>query len=158
MKRHITGFIYAISLAVFTGSAFAGDFEWLDNMNVAAQADSSGFRVRLATRFHIGDAQVSAVIGNVDRMADAYMVLRYSELCRCPVDHVTRVYQSDHKKGWGAMAKQLGIKPGSSEFHALKNGHDLYDTHDQEHSHGANGGNDKGKKHGNSQGKSKNKH
>jgi len=27
--------------------------------------------------------------------------------------------------GWGALAKELGIKPGSEEFHVLKGGHDL---------------------------------
>ena len=26
------------------------------------------------------------------------------------------------KKGWGVIAKNLGIKPGSEEFHALKTG------------------------------------
>jgi len=25
------------------------------------------------------------------------------------------------KKGWGSIAKELGIKPGSEQFHALKN-------------------------------------
>jgi hypothetical protein len=29
-------------------------------------------------------------------------------------------------KGLGAIAISLGIKPGSKEFHALKQGHDLY--------------------------------
>jgi len=36
-------------------------------------------------------------------------------------------YKSDKGQGWGALAKSLGIKPGSREFHALKRGHDLYD-------------------------------
>ena len=35
-------------------------------------------------------------------------------------------YKSDKGKGWGVLAKSLGIKPGSQEFHALKSGDDLY--------------------------------
>jgi hypothetical protein len=31
-------------------------------------------------------------------------------------------YQRSHGKGWGVIAKELGIKRGSPEFHALKRG------------------------------------
>jgi len=34
--------------------------------------------------------------------------------------------RSKIRKKLGALAKDLGIKPGSDEFHALKRGHDLY--------------------------------
>jgi hypothetical protein len=40
---------------------------------------------------------------------------------------VIEQYRSSKGKGWGVLAKSLGIKPGSKEFHALKNGHDLKD-------------------------------
>ena len=105
--------------------AAAGDFDWLSNLNVQAEADSSGYRVRLATRFHIGDAEVKAVIGSVDEPSDAYMIFRLGELSHHSVDDVVRVYSADRRKGWGVIAKRLGIKPGSKEFHALKGGHDL---------------------------------
>jgi hypothetical protein len=39
-----------------------------------------------------------------------------------PIERVLTVYDSHKAKGWGAMAKELGIKPGSAEFHALKKG------------------------------------
>jgi len=32
------------------------------------------------------------------------------------------IYQIHQGKGWGAIPKSLGIKPGSKEFHALKKG------------------------------------
>ncbi|MDX1701966.1 MAG: hypothetical protein R3250_15170, partial [Melioribacteraceae bacterium] len=35
-----------------------------------------------------------------------------------PVSEVVELYSE--KKGWGAVAKELGIKPGSEEFHELK--------------------------------------
>jgi hypothetical protein len=109
----------------FVSSTSAGDFDWMDNLNVMAESDSSGFRIRLATRFHIGDAQVSTVFSHTQSPADAYMIFRLGELSHRPINEVVNVYRTHRKKGWGAMAKQLGIKPGSRAFHALKRGHDL---------------------------------
>lgn len=111
--------------ASFTLTVNADDFDWLGNLNIKAEADSSGYQIRLATRFHIGDTEVKAVIGNADNSSDAYMILRLSELSHQPVDEVLKVYRTNKGKGWGVMAKRLGIQPGSREFHALKQGHDL---------------------------------
>lgn len=133
----------------FASLASAGDFDWLNNLNVKAEADSSGFRVQLATRFRIGDAEVKAVIGNVDKKSDAYMVLRLGELSHQPVEKVVSVYKANRKKGWGVIAKKLGIKPGSKEFHALKRGDDLGNQARREKGnsfhHGENKGKGKGK-------------
>ena len=30
------------------------------------------------------------------------------------------MYEQDRGQGWGVIAKRMGIKPGSAEFHALK--------------------------------------
>ena len=113
-------------LAVFS-AAGAGDFDWLSDLNIKAQADPSEFRTRLAVRFNLGDIQIKAVLSNVEKPADAYIVLRLGEISRQPTDYVIAKYRSNKGKGWGALAKSLGIKPGSREFHALKRGHDLYD-------------------------------
>lgn len=104
----------------------AGDFDWIKDFNLRAEADPSGFRVRLGTRFKIGDAEINAVIGNVERPADAYMVCRLAEMSGKPVNYVLNEYKTAKTKGWGVIAKNLGIKPGSKEFHALKRGDDLY--------------------------------
>lgn len=117
----------------------AADFDWIKELNIHAQADPSGFRAALGTRFRIGDAEISAVLGTVAYPGDAYMVLRLGEMSRHPTDYVLQQYSSGKGKGWGAIAKSLGIKPGSPEFHALKNGHDLYDDK------GKGGGDQKGK-------------
>jgi hypothetical protein len=65
------------------------------------------------------------VLSNVETPADAYMVLRLGEMSGQPTDRVTERYRSSKGQGWGNLAKSLGIKPGSKEFHALKRGHDL---------------------------------
>jgi len=104
----------------------AADFDWMHQFNIQAQADPSGFRARIATRFNIGDAQISAVISNFPKPADAYVALRLGEMSGRPIEDVTERYQKSKGQGWGTLAKSLGIKPGSREFHALKRGDDLY--------------------------------
>ena len=71
-------------LALFAVSApvFADDFGWAEDFNIQAQADPSGFRARLATRFKIGDVQVRAVLSNFERPSDAYIVLRLGEMSK----------------------------------------------------------------------------
>ncbi len=115
-------FLLAASAAVVT----AGDFDWTRDFNLSAQADPSGFRARIATRFKLGDLQIDAVLSNVKRPADAYMVFRLGEMSARPMDFVIERYRTEKNKGWGALAKSLGIKPGSKEFHALKRGSDIY--------------------------------
>ena len=121
----------------------AGDFDWIKDFNIRAEADPSGFRARLAARFNIGDTQIKAVLSNVERPADAYMVMRLGEMSARPTDYVIKKYRSGKGKGWGALAKSLGIKPGSKEFHALKSGDDIYDDKDRGKAKGK--GKDKGK-------------
>jgi hypothetical protein len=144
MKAFKIFFVVTMALLLYSSIAVAGDFDWVKDFNLTAQADPSGFRARLSTRFQIGDAKINAVIGNVENPADAYMVLRLGELSNQPPERVMKEYKSGKGKGWGVLAKRLGIKPGSKEFHALKRGHDL-DDRDIGGDKG-NGGKDKGGK------------
>lgn len=118
----------AISLLFLLVSlvAAAGDFAWMRDFNTRAEADYLDFRARLAARFNIGGLEVNAVLGNVGKPADAYIVLRLGEISRHPTDYVLERYKANKGKGWGVLAQSLGIKPGSSEFQALKRGSDLY--------------------------------
>jgi hypothetical protein len=147
MKLHKVLFFSSAILLLMSSVSAAGDFDWIRNLNIQAQADPSGFRARLGARFNIGNMQINTVLSNVECPADAYMVLRLGEMSNRPTDYVIREYRSDKGKGWGALAKSLGIKPGSAEFHALKNGQDLYDDKDK------GGGGQKGESKGKGKGK-----
>ena len=133
MKLQKMLFMVSVVFLLLSSAAVvvAGDFDWIRDFNIRAEADPSGFRARLATRFKIGDTQINAVLSNVDKPADAYMVLRLGEMSAKPTDYVIEKYRSGRGKGWGALAKSLGIKPGSKEFHALKNGNDIYNDNDK---------------------------
>lgn len=125
MKLKKLLFLTGMMLLLVSSSALAGDFDWIKDFNITAQADPDGFRARLAARFDMGDVQIRAVLGNVDCPADAYMVLRLGEISGQPAQQVMERYRSNRGKGWGTLAKSLGIKPGSKEFLALKNSDDL---------------------------------
>ncbi len=96
--------------------------ELLNNLNVRAQADRNGFAMQVASQFHVGDAAVRLVLGDVRQPADAFMVFQMAELTGRPHREVLDVYRNRRGKGWGELAKELGIKPGSAAFHRLKNG------------------------------------
>jgi len=125
MKLYKNLLISLLAIFVVSTSVMASDFGWTDDFNIQAQADPSGFRTSLATRFNLGDVQVRAVLSNFENPADAYIMLRLGEMSGRPTDYIIDKYSSNKGKGWGALAKSLGIKPGSQEFHALKSGHDL---------------------------------
>jgi hypothetical protein len=150
LQRMLFMVCIAFLLVSSASAVAAADFDWIKDFNIRAEADPSGFRARLAARFNIGDAKVDAVLSNVERPADAYMVLRLGEMSAKPTDYVIRKYKSGKGgRGWGALAQSLGIKPGSREFHALKRGNDFYD--------GNNKGKAKGKDKGKGRGKGKGK-
>uniref|UniRef100_C6DZ25 Uncharacterized protein n=1 Tax=Geobacter sp. (strain M21) TaxID=443144 RepID=C6DZ25_GEOSM len=121
MKR-----IVLVSLALsllLPFAAFAGGLEvFLSNVNVQARADMPGFSVGLSTQFGVPVTQVQAVIRSVPEPADAFMILQLGQMSGKRPETVLAVYRPNKKKGWGAIAKDLGMKPGSAEFHALKNG------------------------------------
>jgi len=119
-------FVILMELLLVSSVASAGDFDWIKDFNIKAEADPSGFRARLEARFQVGDIEIRTVLGNVEKPADAYMLLRIGEMSNQPIVHVIEKYKAKKGKGWGVLAKSLGIKPGSKDFHALKQGQDLY--------------------------------
>ena len=101
----------------------AGGIElFLNDLNVQARADLSGFSAKLSAQFGVPLARVQAVIKTVKEPADAFMCFQLGQMTQKPSETVMKAYQSNKGKGWGVIAKNLGIKPGSPEFHALKNG------------------------------------
>lgn len=120
--------IIAIFLFLLTVSPIAGaaDFTWIPDFNIKAEGDPAGFKARLAARFNLDAVRIDAIVQAVEKPADAYMVLKLGEMSHRPPEYVLKQYQSQKYRGWGTLAKSLGIKPGSPEFHALKRGSDLY--------------------------------
>jgi hypothetical protein len=141
--------IAALSLVAAPGARADDPLQaFLQNVNVQASADLNGFYATVSAQFGVPEVQVRAVLGKVHDPSDAFMIFQIGHMSHQPLDRVLPVYESHKKQGWGAMAKELGIKPGSPEFHALKNG----DLH-----YGKGNGNGHGKGHGHGKGKSEGK-
>ncbi len=126
MKSRFKALIIVMIILFVPSSLLAADFGWMPRFNEQAEANFVDFRAKLAARFNIGPAQVEAVISNFPKAADAYVALRLGEMSGRPIDDVMQNYKANQGRGWGVVAKSLGIKPGSKEFHALKRGDDLY--------------------------------
>jgi hypothetical protein len=116
-------FAAAVFLLLY-GPAFAGGGldGFLDSLNVRARADMEGFSVQVSAQFGVPLPQVQAVVRSVAAPADAFMCFQLGSMSGSPYERVVQVYQTKRGKGWGVVARSLGIKPGSPEFHALKAG------------------------------------
>ena len=121
MKKIVTA---VFTLILFSVQAFAGGGldGFLNSLNIQASADLNGFSARVSSQFNVPQTQVQAVIRTVREPADAFMVFQLGQMTSKPPERVVQVYQTHRGKGWGVIAKELGIKPGSREFHALKRG------------------------------------
>lgn len=53
---------------------------------------------------------------------DVYYACAIARIIGRPCRDVADEWERDRGLGWGAVAKRLGIKPGSAEFHRLKRG------------------------------------
>lgn len=53
---------------------------------------------------------------------DIYMACSIASVLGIGCARVVERYDSNPGRGWGRIAQDMGIKPGSSEFHALKRG------------------------------------
>jgi hypothetical protein len=113
-----------LTLLLFCGQAIAGSGldGFLSNINVQARADLGGFSAKVSVQFGVPVPQVQAILKTVDTPADAFMVFQLGQMARRQPEVVVQTYKTHKGKGWGVIAKELGIKPGSKEFHALKNG------------------------------------
>ncbi len=142
--------VMAVLLLCGVAVAGGGLDGFLGNLNIQARSDMNGYAARVSAQFGVPEVQVRAVIGTVSAPADAFMVFQLGQMTHRPPDEVLHVYKANRGKGWGVIAKSLGIKPGSPEFHALKRGDFVLDG-------GPGGGPGNGKGHGKGKGKGHNK-
>jgi hypothetical protein len=113
----------ALAVAVAVPSVALADLEgFLRSVDAKAKSDVRNFNAMLSAQFGVPVPNVEAIMKTVPRPADAFMVLHVSQQTGMQPDRVLRTYQEHRGKGWGVVAQRMGIKPGSAEFHALKNG------------------------------------
>lgn len=107
----------------FSLSAKSGDAELdasLTDINIKAQVDLPLFKKDLSVEFNIGENKIDKMLEIQMSPADIYMTFEIAGLVKKDPEIVVESFKKNKDKGWGVIAKELGIKPGSAEFHALK--------------------------------------
>jgi hypothetical protein len=104
------------------GSAIADINIFLGDLNNQAYVNRDDYRYRLSHQFGVPMYQVDSLLRRVNSPADAFMTLYLGRILNIPHERVWETYEANRGHGWGVTAQRLGIKPGSPEFHALKNG------------------------------------
>lgn len=129
MKKTISimSFIF-IFIVLLTQPALADLDGFLSDLNKRARTDINNFNSILSSQFKIPLPDIKAINKTVKDPADVFMCFQLSKMTGIHVEKVVKVYKKKRKKGWGAIAKELGIKPGSSAFHALKKGDFVFDS------------------------------
>jgi len=123
VKRRVLLMVLVSFLVVgFSAIAHADLNVFLRDLNVQARADMDGFSARVSAQFGVPVPRVHAIIRSVDNPADAFMCFEIGRMTGRAPDAVLTTYRRHKGKGWGVIAKEMGIKPGSAEFHALKRG------------------------------------
>lgn len=93
----------------------------LNEINANAKLDLGKFKADLSLTFGAPKPKVDAVFALNIEPAEAFLIFQIGQIANQPVDNVIASYKKNKGKGWGVIAKEMGIKPGSAEFHALKN-------------------------------------
>ena len=136
MKTKIAGLVLTLGLAVSASAqAFVDNFVFgfsprtgdafvdaqLGDINVFASGNTDGFIDDVVVSF--GAPRYLVREYYLERRwapGDLYYACAIAYQLGRPCLEIIRIYERDHGMGWGAIAKRLGIKPGSPAFHALK--------------------------------------
>lgn len=104
-------------VAVRTGDA---DIDLhLDEVNRYGRAEFEFFKKDMSLKFGVEAGDIhNYYYKEKFSPGDIYYAYTLSVVSGRPVRNIFDMYKQ--KKGWGAIAQELGIKPGSKEFHMLR--------------------------------------
>lgn len=144
LKSCLLAALTALASLGGVGSAAAQDFTfgwnprsgdvwvdtWLGDMNRYGSRYRDPFVDELV-RYHGAprDLVVDLLVQRRWAPGDVYFACALASIIGRPCRYVVDIWERDHALGWGRVAQNLGIKPGSPEFHRLKKG--LVPTYDR---------------------------
>ncbi|WP_397573039.1 hypothetical protein [Silanimonas sp.] len=140
MSRKIRTALWTLAALFATTGAFADDYAfgfnprsgdaWIDaqlgDVNVFARGNLDGYVDEVvvstgAPRYYVQEMVVDRGWAPGDVYYACLIARQLGRPCADVVDAYEREMRGDGR-GWGALAQELGIRPGSAEFHALKGG------------------------------------
>ena len=116
--------VFAVSNVSIGFNAMTGDKELdvsLSNLNVEANLNIKTFNKEMTANFAVTEKKLEMLRAQSNMQpSDIYMAFEISKASDKPVEKVISSYKSEKEKGWGVIAKKMGIKPGSDKFKKLK--------------------------------------
>jgi hypothetical protein len=93
----------------------------LGKINRQAEAEPEAFIRQLSQQHNIPEEEIrQAKERHRLSYGDAFMATALSRISKRPVGVVAEEYSKNRGRGWGVMAMNIGIKPGSPAFHQMK--------------------------------------
>lgn len=92
----------------------------LTSINTSAKADLTTFKTDLISTYGVSQKNLDYMFSINMEPGEIYFALEISKSTNQPIEKVIDTYEANRDKGWGYVAQEMGIKPGSPEFHALK--------------------------------------
>lgn len=115
-------FTITLTAQTITFNPKTGDLDMdnvLKDINTEAKKDINTFKDNINKKFSLAKNKIDDLL-KIMEPGDVYMAAQTAEATNKPVEEVAKAYEANKGKGWGEVAKSMGIKPGSKEFHALK--------------------------------------
>jgi hypothetical protein len=125
MKRILLTLFTITSLNVLSAqiSFNTGDATFdadLNVINTNAKTDLTAFKSDLSVSFGVSVPTIDNLFSINMAPGEVYLALEIAKTTSKPVADVVTSYKKNKGKGWGVIAQEMGIKPGSDQFHALK--------------------------------------
>jgi hypothetical protein len=92
----------------------------LNDIGASAKVDLPGFSAEVSLQWGLDAPLIQASLSQGLTPAEVYLAAGLASISGKPMAVVVDAYKRNKSKGWGFVAKELGIKPGSKEFKALK--------------------------------------
>jgi hypothetical protein len=122
----------------------------LVTLNANAKLDIKEFTINLNASHSIPIPKIKELLNIMDP-AEIILSNNIAVIVNKPLDEIVDTYKANKGKSWGQLAKEMGVKPGSPEFHALKGktkkNNDKTAKAKEKKGKGKNKGKGKGKKH-----------
>lgn len=124
--KYLFLFIFTCSFYIASAQmAFNTGSEQLDSdlhsINAQARLDLSHFKKEMHMLYNVSEKKLNYMSVSLGMIpGEIYFSLEISKIARISLDRVLMVYRTYKSKGWGVIVKELGIKPGSAEFHQVK--------------------------------------
>jgi len=100
----------------------ADDFSpYLKQISAQTSASKDNFAAELSAEFGVPIPKINEMRAKFGmNNGDIYFALELGKQTKKPVDEIIDQYQKNRSRGWGYIAREMGIKPGSPAFKALK--------------------------------------